>query len=129
MFSDAHSSTPLHHLLPIMLFTLATVAPAHGQERSGWEFYRQASAYANPGVEAPNAEAAAAEFSHYLWGAAHILQRDGSVCLAQDVSPAALWMPIYATLRDNESLRAQSRSELVAQLLPALYPCASAEQK
>lgn len=127
MLNLLRSNTTLTCLAACVLFALAMAPPASALERSGWELYRQASLYANAAVETPHAEASVAEFNHYLWGAAQILQRQHSVCLPQDVSASALWLPIYAALRDNESLRQQSRSELIASLLPALYPCATAE--
>lgn len=100
---------------------------ASAQERSGWELYRQASLYADPATTAPNAEVFVAEFSAYLWGAAHMLQRAGTVCLPTDVSRDAIWLPVYRALHDNPDQRQHSRSDLVAELLPALYPCAAAE--
>lgn len=111
-------------LLPAVLLLIPVYATA--QERSGWEFFRQATLYANPESEAPNAELFAAEFNSYLWGAAQVLQRQGTVCLPESVARGELWLPVYEALKAHPDQRQRSRSDLVAELLPALYPCAEA---
>lgn len=110
-----------------IILTAVVALPAATQERSGWELFRQASLYAGAGAESPNAEVFVAEFNGYLWGAAQVLQHQGTVCLPQSVAPDKLWLPLYETLRAHPEQRQRSRSDLVAELLPALYPCAEAQ--
>ncbi|MFK7974727.1 MAG: Rap1a/Tai family immunity protein [Halioglobus sp.] len=111
----------------VLVLLLGHCATGQAQERSGWEFFRQATLYANPSSEAPNADVFTAEFNSYLWGAAHILQQQGTVCLPDAVALNALWLPVYQVLKDNPEQRKRSRSSLVAELLPALYPCTAAD--
>lgn len=114
-------------LTPVFTLILMLAAPAYGQERSGWEFFRQATLYADPAAQTPNAEVFVAEFNGYLWGAAHILQKQGTVCLPETVALDELWLPVHQALQDNPAQRQRSRSDLVAELLPALFPCTDAD--
>lgn len=112
-----------------LAFTLAAccATQATAQNRSGWELFRQSSLYAQPDTEAPNAEVFVAEFNGYLWGAAQVLEQQGVVCLPDNVPSDKLWLPIFEALKANPEQRQRSRADLVAELLPALYPCAEAE--
>lgn len=113
-------------LVTIVLSVACIVAgSAHGSDKTGWELYRQALAYANSDEDGQSADALAAkEYEAYVFGAVDMLRRENVICVPQEVSYEAIIATVYEALHAAPDLRQKRRSEIVHEVLSTAYPCA-----